>query len=126
MYYDLLPKLKNATRARKDKLTIPFSKMDFAVLTALMGAGYVKHVEQEAVGKKNFIVVRLAYEKKQSVVNDFKTLSKPSRHFYADYRSLRPVMQGHGVGVISTSEGIMTDKQARKKKIGGEYLFQIW
>jgi small subunit ribosomal protein S8 len=123
MYYQLLPQIKNATLARKDKMTVPFSKMDQAVLSSLAAAGYIKSVEKEAVGKKNFLVIRLA---KSGVVNDFKLISKPSRHFYADYRSLKRVMQGHGVGVLSTSKGIMTDREARKQKLGGEYLFEIW
>ncbi len=124
MYYDLLPKIKNAVAARKDKFSVPFSKMDFAVLKTLVEAGYVKSAEKETIGKKHFIAVRLNV-KKDAVVN-FKSISKPSRHFYADYRSLRPVKQGYGVGVLSTSKGIMSDKEARKKKIGGEYLFEIW
>jgi len=123
MYYRLLPEIKNAVRARKDRVTFPYSKMDHAVLTALMGAGYIKSVEKEAVGKKNMLIVKLG---KKSEVTDFKLISKPSRHFYADYRSLRPVKQGYGIGVLSTSQGIMTTKEARKKKVGGEYLFEIW
>jgi len=123
MYYQLLPQIKNALLARKDRMTVPYSNMDYAVLQALAGAGYIKSVEKEAVGKKNFLNVKLA---KKGVVNDFKLISKPSRHFYADYRSLHRVKQGHGVAVISTSMGIMTDKDARKKKVGGEYLFEIW
>lgn len=123
MYYQLLSQIKNAVGARRDKMTVPFSKMDHAVLKSLETAGYVKSVEKEAAGKKNVLVVKLG---KKGVVNDFKIVSKPSRHFYADYRSLRPVKQGHGVGVLSTSKGIMTDKEARKQKVGGEYLFEIW
>jgi small subunit ribosomal protein S8 len=123
MYYQLLPQIKNAVRAGKDRLMVPFSKMDHAVLQSLVVAGYIKSVEKEPVGKKQFLAVRLG---KKGVVNDFKLISKPSRHFYADYRSLRPVKQGHGAGVLSTSKGVMTDKEARKKKIGGEYLFEIW
>jgi small subunit ribosomal protein S8 len=124
MYYRLLPEIKNATLARKDRLTFPYSKMDHAVLTALVGAGYIKSVEKEAVGKKNILVAKLP--KRVGVTMDFKLISKPSRHFYMDYRSLRPVKQGHGVGVLSTSKGIMTARDARKAKIGGEYLFEIW
>jgi small subunit ribosomal protein S8 len=123
MYYKLLPEIKNAVRARKDRITTPFSNMDFAVLKALAEAGYIKSVEKEAMGKKNFLTIKIG---KKGVLNDFKLISKPSRHFYADYRSLRPVKQGHGVGVISTSKGIMTDKAARKQKVGGEYLFEVW
>lgn len=126
MYYDLLPKLKNATRARKESIRVPYSKMDLAVLRVLAARGYVKDAEKEMVGRKQFIGIRLAYKDKQGVMSDFKLLSKPSRHFYADYRSLRPVRQGYGFAVLSTSKGIMSDKEARKAKVGGEYLFQIW
>ncbi len=126
MYYDVLPKLKNAVMARKDRVVTPFSKMDFAVLNALVEAGYLASAEKEAAGKKNIIVVRLGSKTKKTSFSDFKLVSKPSRHSYIDYRNLRPVMQGHGIGVLSTSKGIMTDRTARKNKIGGEYLFQVW
>jgi len=126
MHYSILSELKNAVRAQKDKMILPFSKMDFAILKKLAENGYVKSVEKEAVGKKNIIVVRLAYKAKVSPVNDFKITSKPSRHTYIDYRSLNTVRQGHGLSMLSTSQGIMTGKEARKNKIGGEYLFEIW
>jgi len=126
MYYDLLSKLKNASRAEKEKMVLPFSKMDLAVLVTLAEAGYIKGAEREAAGKKSVIAVRLAYKDKESVITDFKLMSKPSRRLYIDYRNLRSVRQGHGAAVISTSRGIMTDRQARKNKVGGEYLFQIW
>ena len=117
--------MKNALNARKDKVTIPFSRMDFAVAKALNETGYVKSVTTEVVAGKKCLIVKLAQGEK-SAMNDFKIVSKPSRHFYFDYRSLRPVRQGYGVGVLSTSKGVMTDKEARKQKVGGEYLFQIW
>ncbi len=126
MYYDILAKLKNAARAEKEKITLPFSKMDLAVLTVLATAGYIKSAERENVGRKSVLNVRLAYKDKHSVITDFKTMSKPSRHLYIDYRNLRSIKQGYGAAVISTSRGIMTDRQARKNKVGGEYLFQIW
>jgi small subunit ribosomal protein S8 len=123
MYYRLLPEIKNAVMARKDRVTFPFSKMDHAVLMALVSGGYIKSVEKEVLGKKSVLVVKLM---KKGTVNDFKLMSKPSRHSYIDYRSLRSVKQGHGIGVLSTSRGIMTTKDARKQKVGGEYLFEIW
>ncbi len=126
MHYDLLAKIKNATAAHKEKIVVPFSKMDFAVLKVLVDAGYLKSVEKGAVGRKNFISARIAYKDKKGIMSDFKVMSKPSRHTYTDYRSLRSVMQGHGLAVLSTSKGIMTGKEARKNRIGGEYLFQIW
>ena len=126
MHYNILSELKNATRAKKDKISFPFSKMDFAILTKLVEHGYIKSAEKEAVGKKNIITVRLAYKNKEAAVNDFKIMSKPSRHMYSDYASLPTVMHGHGLSMLSTSKGIMTGREARKQKVGGEYLFEIW
>ncbi len=124
MYYNILSELKNAVRARKERVTFPYSKMDFAVLQALKDGGYVKSAEKEMVGRKSVIAVKLPARDK--ALNDFKLISKPSRHFYADYRSIRSVKQGHGLSVFSTSKGIMTGKQAQKAKVGGEYLFEVW
>lgn len=126
MHYNILSELKNATRAKKDKITFPFSKMDFAILTKLVENGYIKSAEKEAVGKKSIIVVRLAYKNKEAAVNDFRIMSKPSRHLYTDYRSVPTVKQGHGLAMLSTSQGVMTGREAKKNKIGGEYLFEIW
>jgi len=84
----------------------------------------VKSAEKEALGRKQVITVRLGGKKGGDI--DFKLVSKPSRHFYTDYRSLKSVRQGHGLGVLSTPKGILTDRQARKAKVGGEYLFEIW
>lgn len=125
MYYNILPELKNAIRARKERMTVPFSAMDLAVLKVLAEAGYVKSAEKETAGKKSVIVVTLSRDLTRTDV-DFKFMSTPSRHQYRDYRSLQKVRQGHGAGVLSTSKGIMTVDQARKQKVGGEYLFEIW
>ena len=124
MYYRLLPEIKNALAAGKEKMTVPFSRMDLAVLAVLAENGYIESAEQVTTGKKNNIVVRLGGKKHSGI--DFKLLSKPSRRFYSDAASLYRVRQGYGLGVISTPEGIMSAAAAKKKKIGGEYLFQIW
>jgi small subunit ribosomal protein S8 len=125
MYYRLLPEIKNALRAGKDKMTVPFSRMDLAVLSVLAANGYIKSAEKEIAGKKNVITIQLG-GKHSSKDMDFKVLSKPSRRFYSDSRNLHQVRQGYGLGVLSTSAGIMSASEAKKKKVGGEYLFQIW
>jgi small subunit ribosomal protein S8 len=126
MYYRLLPEIKNALQAGKEKTTFPFSRMDFSILKVLEGKGYIKSVEEEVNGKKSMLVVRFGGKRNSGATMDFKVLSKPSRRSYVDYRSLHRVRQGYGLGVLSTSEGIMSDMDAKKKKVGGEYLFQIW
>jgi small subunit ribosomal protein S8 len=124
MYYRLLPEIKNALRAGKDKMTVPFSRMDLAVLAVLAENGYIVSAEQVTAGKKNNILICLDSKKRKDV--EFKLLSKPSRRSYSDYASLHRVRQGYGLGVLSTPEGIMSAATAKKKKVGGEYLFQIW
>lgn len=126
MYYRILPELKNAVRARKDRATFPYSNMDFAILKKLMDGGYLKSVEKEMAGRRSVIAVKIAHKDKMAAINDFKIVSKPSRRIYADYRGLNLVRQGHGLAMLSTSQGIMTGREARKNKIGGEYLFEIW
>ena len=124
MYYRILPELKNALRAGKKKMTVPFSRMDLAVLSVLAENGYVVSAEQVTIGKKSNIVVALDSKKRKDI--EFKLLSKPSRRFYSDYANLHRVRQGYGLGVLSTPAGIMSVTDAKKKKVGGEYLFQIW
>ncbi len=126
MYYNILSEMKNAVRAQKDRVVFPYSKMDFAILRKLADAGYVKSAEKEVAGRRNVIAVRMAYKGKAASMNDFKIVSKPSRHFYSDYRSLPTVKQGHGLSIVSTSKGIMTGTEAKKQKVGGEYLFEVW
>lgn len=126
MYYDLLVKIKNAEAAKKPSLTSLFSGMDFAVAEVLSKAGYIGGVCKKSVGQRNVLELKLAHGKNGPAVTGFKIMSKPSRRLYADYRSLRPVRQGYGLAVLSTSRGIMSNKDAKKQKVGGEYLFEIW
>jgi len=126
MYYDLLVKIKNAESAQKRAFTTSFSKMDFEVAKTLVRGGYLKDVEKNSAGKKNFLEIKVLGDKKKPSVSGVKIVSRPSRHIYVDYKQLHPVRQGYGIGVISTSRGIMSDKEARKNKVGGEYLFEIW
>ncbi|OGY98673.1 MAG: 30S ribosomal protein S8 [Candidatus Liptonbacteria bacterium RIFCSPHIGHO2_01_FULL_57_28] len=126
MYYDLLPRIKNAGAARKESFMAPYSNLDLAIAQILVAAGYLKSAEKRIIGKKNFLEVSLKYYKKKPAMTDFRLVSKPSRHIYSTYRELRPVRQNYGFSVISTPKGIMTGKDAKKQKVGGEYLFEIW
>jgi len=124
MYYNLLPKLKNAIRAKKASLVVPYSKMDLAIARVLVLGGYLGDVQKKTTGRRGYLEIKLA--KGKSPINDFKIISKPSRRIYFDYRNLKPVKHGYGVGVVSTSKGIMSVSEAKKNKVGGEYLFEIW
>lgn len=127
MYYDLLAKIVNAERAKKGTLTTRFSKLDFAVAKILAKAGYLADFQKKSIGRKSFIEIKFnKHNAKTPLISGFKVMSKPSRRLYVDYRNIRLVKQGYGLGVISTSRGVMSSKEARKNKVGGEYLFQIW
>jgi small subunit ribosomal protein S8 len=126
MYYDLLTRIKNGLRARKETIHAPFSNFDFAVAKFLQETGYVSAADKRNVGKKALIDIRLKYVNGEPAITDFKLVSKPSRRMYIGYRDVMPVRQGHGYAAISTPSGIMSNRAARKKKVGGEYLFQIW
>ena len=126
MYYEILAKIKNAQRARKDGLQVPFAKFDFEVLKLLAAKGFIDDVQKRSVGRKNVLDIRLKYKNGQPGVTDFRIQSKPSRRMYRGYLELRPIRQGYGLVVISTPSGVMTNTEARKKKVGGEYLFEIW
>jgi small subunit ribosomal protein S8 len=126
MYYDLLVRIKNAGNARKENLLAPYSNFDLAIGQVLVQAGYLRSVEKRVIGKKNFLEVSLKYHQKKPVMTDFRLMSKPSRHLYSSYRDLRPVRQHYGFAVLSTPQGVMSNKEAKKQKVGGEYLFEIW
>lgn len=126
MYYDILARIKNGFQAKKESVFAPYSNFDFAVAKVLEANGFLKSVEKKPFGKKNNIEMRLKYAGGNPAMTDFKLLSKPSRRMYEGYQELRPVKQGYGISVLSTSAGVMSNKEARKKKVGGEYLFEIW
>ena len=126
MYWDLLPKIKNAVRAKHQSLHVPYSKMDYAVAQVLLQEGYLKDVQKKTSGRRTVLELKLAYERGEAVFGDFKLASKPSRRFYSGYRTLRSVRQGYGFSVLSTPRGILSGKAAKRAKVGGEYLFEVW
>jgi small subunit ribosomal protein S8 len=126
MYWNLLSKIKNGYLARREKITIPFSRLNFDILKVLQEKGYVNNVEKKIINKKNFLEIKLSYSNNKPVMSDFKLISTPSRHIYKTYKELKPVKQGYGLGVISTSKGVMSSADAFRNKVGGEYLFEVW
>lgn len=123
MYINLLIKIKNAQEAEKGFLKSPFSKMDLAVANLLMKAGYLKSVETKGKADKRLIEIILKDEK---AIKGLKFISRPSRKIYAGYKDIKSVKSGYGLAVVSTSKGIMSNKEARQQKLGGQLLFEIW
>lgn len=123
MYIDLLTKIKNAQAAGKKTLKSRYSKVDKAIVDILGKEGFVGNSETKGRPSKRYIFVELRAKRK---IEGIKFLSKPSAHTYAGYEKLKRVKGGHGTLAVSTAKGIMTGESARREKIGGELLFEIW
>jgi small subunit ribosomal protein S8 len=126
MYIDLLIQLKNAQAARKEWIKLPYSNLGLAIFELLLRYGFVSSVQKKGRMPKRIIEVHLKYADKEGKIRGIKIVTKPSVKVYKGYRELRPVRQGYGISVVSTSEGLMTGDEARKKKVGGQVLFEIW
>ncbi len=127
MYSDLIIRIKNAQAVGKERVRLPFSKKDLAILEVMRSADFIGDITKRGRGVKRTLDVVLKYETDGSPrVSTAKFISRPGKKVYVKSSSLRPVRQGFGLGIVSTSQGIMTAENARRGKIGGEYLFQIW
>src|SRR3989344_3383217 len=109
MYTDLLPRIKNASAAHHVSFLAPFSKVDLSIAKVLMEEGYLKSAEKKTVDRKHYIEIVLKYDdKKEPIFSNFALKSTAGRHVYKKYSELRPIKQGFGIGIISTSKGITT------------------
>jgi len=123
---DMITSIKNAGNAGKDELLVPYSKVKESVVKVLEKEGYVKSVSKIAKGGRNYLAIGLIMENRVPRIRDVKRISKPSKRVYKKYSEIRPVKNGYGLLVISTPEGVMTGRDARKAGVGGEVLFTIW
>ena len=111
--------------AQKETITVLHSKYGVEVLKKLKELKFIAGYS-ETGEKFKALEVTLAYEKNESKFTDVQIFSKPGRRFYVSYKDLKPVMSGYGYSILSTPVGILTNREARTKKIGGELLFNIW
>lgn len=118
--------LKNAARAKRQSVTLPHSKFAEAAFKALHRAGYIESVNARGEKPKRFLEATLKYENGAPVFNEVRRISKPSRRLYRAVNEIRRVRYGYGKMFLTTSKGILTGDEARKAKVGGEPLFQIW
>jgi len=124
---DMLTRIRNALTARHDTVTLPASNMKKAIARILLEEGYIKSVDYIDDGLQGQIKIVLKYaEGKQSVINGLKRISTPGLRVYARSDELPKVLGGLGIAIVSTSKGVMTDKEARKAGVGGEVLAYIW
>jgi len=123
---DLINRIKTAQMAKLPSISVPFSNLKLQIAELLSREGYVADVAKRGKKVKKFLDLTLKYEGTVPEVRGVKRISKPSRRVYIGARDIKPVKYGHGMMVISTPKGLLTDKEARKEKVGGEALFSIW
>ena len=123
---DMLTRIRNANTAKHETVDIPASNMKKAIAEILNNEGYIKGYQIIEDGKQDVIRVTLKYNNKEKVISGIKRVSKPVLRMYAPADELPRVLKGLGIAIISTSKGIMTDKEARKQHIGGEVLAFVW
>ncbi|MBQ0135740.1 MAG: 30S ribosomal protein S8 [Oscillospiraceae bacterium] len=124
---DMLTRIRNANSAKHDTVKVPASNMKKAIAQILVDEGYIKSFTVEEDGKQGMIEIVLKYgENKSPVITGLKRVSKPGLRIYTDCENMPKVMKGLGIAILSTSKGIMTDKDARKAHVGGEVLAFIW
>ena len=124
---DMLTRIRNANSAKHKTVDVPASKMKTAIAEILFKEGYIKSFELISNENQGIIRITLKYDEKGArVIDGIKRISKPGLRVYASKDELPRVVNGLGIALISTSKGIMTDKEARKQNIGGEVLAYIW
>jgi len=124
---DMLTRIRNATKAKFNSVDIPGSKMKIELAKILKEEGYIRNYKFLKDGKQGILRVYLKYSSgQQSVIYGVKRVSKPSRRVYVRSTDIKPVLNGMGVAILSTSRGVMTDRKARKENVGGEVICNIW
>ena len=124
---DMLTRIRNAGSAKHETVDVPASKMKKAIAQILLDEGYIKSFQLVEDGKQGIIRITLKYgENKTSVISGLRRVSKPGLRIYTNCEDMPKVMRGLGIAIISTSKGVMTDKQARKENVGGEVLAFVW
>jgi small subunit ribosomal protein S8 len=124
---DMLTRIRNASTARHERVDVPSSKLKLEVARILKEEGYIKNLKPIQDKKQGIIRIFLKYdEKKQPVIQGIERMSKLGRRLYAGNEDIPRVLGGLGIAIVSTSRGVMTDRQARSLRVGGEVLCAVW
>ena len=123
---DMLTRIRNANNAKHETVDVPASKLKLAIAKILMEEGYIKSYQFIENGNQGVIKITLKYLGKEKVITGLRRVSKPGLRVYVSAEELPKVLRGLGIAIISTSKGVMTDKNARKEHVGGEVLAFVW
>lgn len=123
---DMLTRIRNANQERHETVKVPGSKMKIKIAEILKAEGFIKDFTIEEDGVKKTIVITLKYNGNERVITGLKRISKPGLRIYAKVDEVPKVLNGLGIAILSTSKGVMTDKEARAQKVGGEVIAYVW
>jgi small subunit ribosomal protein S8 len=124
---DMLTRIRNAITARKAKVIMPSSKMKQRIAEVLKDEGFVGAVSSEADGKQGLLTIELRYDNNNhNAIQGIRRVSKPGQRAYASHTHLPRVRSGLGIAILTTSKGVMTEREARKQNVGGELLCEVW
>ena len=125
---DMLTRIRNANSAKHDTVDVPASKMKLAIAEILLEEGYIKNFEvvEDGVFKTMHITLKYGADKNEKIISGIKRISKPGLRVYAGKEDMPRVLGGLGIAIISTNQGVITDKKARELGVGGEVLAFVW
>ncbi len=123
---NMLTQIRNAQAVGTPEVEIPFSNLKYEIAKILAKKGFIEKLEKRGKKSKKSIKITLKYQDGMPAISGLKRISKPGQRIYLNYRKIKRVKGGYGIAIISTSKGLMTDQEARKQKLGGEILCEIW
>jgi len=133
---DILNRIRNAQAVFHQQVDIPFSNLKYEIAKILEREGFIEKVEKRGRKEKKFIEITLKYDEgapaegearqRRPIISGLKRISKQGQRIYLKAKELKPIKGGYGIAIISTPEGLMTNKKARKKRLGGEVICEIW
>lgn len=123
---DMLNQIRNAKDVQKAEIVIPLSKTKFEIAEILAKENFISEVKKVVKGKAKDMKIVLKYENGESAILGLKRVSKTGQRIYTKTDELKPVKGGYGISILSTPKGLMTNKEARKQRLGGEVLIEVW
>lgn len=123
---DMITRIRNANRARGERLEMPASKIKLEIARILKEEGFIRNYQYKEDNKQGVLAIILKYSERQRIITNLKRISKPGLRVYVNKDDIPEVLGGLGISIMSTSKGIMTGKEAKKRHFGGEVLCYIW
>jgi len=123
---DMLTIIRNAQAVLKETVVVPYSEIKFEIAKVLKKENFIEEIEKKGKKIRKTIEIKLKYKDKEPAISGIKRVSKPGQRIYTAAGKIKGIRGGYGMAIISTSKGLMTDKEARKQNLGGEILCKVW